>query len=106
MGLLTHRGPPSWHPATAEIKTACREAADYCSEQGVDIGTLAMAFTLGNENIPTTLVSTASLERIKKNIESCTYKVIPCLNDCMNAVPDCLHFRLRMFLLHIATCTY
>lgn len=49
MGLLTHRGPPSWHPATAEIKAACKAAAEYCESQGVDIGTLAIAFTLGNE---------------------------------------------------------
>ena len=30
MGLLSNRGPPSWHPATDDIKAACKEAADYC----------------------------------------------------------------------------
>lgn len=75
MGLLTHRGPPAWHPATAEIKKACADAAKYCEEQGVNISTLAMAFTLSNPDIPTTLVSTASLERIKKNIAACTYQL-------------------------------
>lgn len=75
MGLLTHRGPPAWHPATAEVKSACLKAAEYCAAQDVDISTLAMAFTLGNPEIPTTLVSTASLARIKKNIAACTYKL-------------------------------
>ena len=30
MGLLTERGPPDWHPATDDIKSECRKAADYC----------------------------------------------------------------------------
>ena len=30
MGLLTDRGPPSWHPATDDIKLVCKQASDYC----------------------------------------------------------------------------
>lgn len=75
MGLLSHRGPPKWHPAKDFQKKACADAAKYCEEQGVDISTLAMAFTLANADIPTTLVSTASLERCKANIASVTYKL-------------------------------
>ncbi len=30
MGLLSNRGPPPWHPATQEIKNACKQAAEYC----------------------------------------------------------------------------
>ena len=30
MGLLTERGPPSWHPATNDIKHVCKQASDYC----------------------------------------------------------------------------
>jgi len=29
MGLLTNGGPPKWHPASDEIKLACREASIY-----------------------------------------------------------------------------
>lgn len=68
MGLLSARGPPSWHPASNYIKEACKEAAVYCTAHGVDISKLAMHFSLSNEEIPTTLVSTASLERLKDNI--------------------------------------
>jgi L-galactose dehydrogenase len=35
----------------------------YCEGQGVDIAKLAMQYTLENERIPTTLVSTASVQR-------------------------------------------
>ena len=30
MGLLSDRGPPSWHPATNDIKKASASAAAYC----------------------------------------------------------------------------
>ena len=70
MGLLSHRGPPDWHPATNKIKQVCREAAEYCQEQSVDISKLAMSFTLANERLTTTLVSTASVARMQSNIEA------------------------------------
>ncbi|BFY99010.1 hypothetical protein BsWGS_02050 [Bradybaena similaris] len=70
MGLLSKRGPPVWHPASSVIKTACAEAAAYCSERDVDISRLALKFTLDQSDIPTTLVSTASLDNLLANIES------------------------------------
>lgn len=69
MGLLSHRGPPAWHPAKDNIKTACKEAAQYCQERGVDISRLGLRFTLDHEDYPTTLVSTASLANLKRNLE-------------------------------------
>lgn len=68
MGLLSKRGPPKWHPATPEIKRACAAAAAYCDERGVDLAKLALHFSLAEERIPTTLVSTASVDRIAQNI--------------------------------------
>lgn len=65
MGLLSNRGPPAWHPAGPQVKAVCAEAAQYCQAQGVDISKLAMVFSLANTDIPTTLVSTASLDRLK-----------------------------------------
>lgn len=68
MGLLSNRGPPSWHPATQDIRDRCHQAAQYCQDKGVDISRLALHFTLDNKDIPTTLVSTASMENLRKNI--------------------------------------
>lgn len=99
MGLLSNRGPPSWHPAPPEIKAVCQEAADICQAQQVELGAfqicfegklfglgtlfrdcslsllpfvgrLAMHFTLDQEAIATTLVSTASLDRLQENIDA------------------------------------
>jgi aryl-alcohol dehydrogenase-like predicted oxidoreductase len=69
MGLLTERGAPEWHPAPAEIKEACAQAAAYCRRQGVDIAQLAIQFSLSNPDIATTLVSTANPQNIIKNVE-------------------------------------
>ncbi len=68
MGLLTERGTPQWHPAPAEIKAACAQAAAYCRRQGVDMAQLAIQFSLANPDIATTLVSTANPQNIAKNV--------------------------------------
>jgi aryl-alcohol dehydrogenase-like predicted oxidoreductase len=67
MGLLGTRGTPDWHPASDEIKRICRQAAEYCAKQGEDIAKLAVQFSTMNEQIPTTLVSTANPANIRKN---------------------------------------
>ncbi|XP_028397092.1 L-galactose dehydrogenase-like [Dendronephthya gigantea] len=72
MGLLSNRGPPSWHPATQEIKNACKHAAEYCQRQGIDISKLAMKFSLGFDEVATTLVSTANIENLRRNIATVT----------------------------------
>ncbi|MGD0089474.1 MAG: aldo/keto reductase [Planctomycetota bacterium] len=68
MGLLSEKGPPSWHPAGEDIKRACAQAAACCKRQGADISRLAMQFALANEDIATTLVGTATAAHIKNNL--------------------------------------
>lgn len=68
MGLLSSRDVPDWHPASEEIKAACRRAAEHCRSKGEDIAKLAIQFSTANEQIPTTLVSTATPENIRNNI--------------------------------------
>ncbi|OAS89078.1 MULTISPECIES: aldo/keto reductase [Metabacillus] len=69
MGLLSNRLVPEWHPASQEIKDACSKAAYFCKQHGEDISKLAIQYSVANEKVPTTLVSTASVENVKKNIE-------------------------------------
>jgi len=68
MGLLSTRGPPAWHPATQDIKAVCAKAAVYCTDQGEDITDLAVLWSLAQEDIPTTLTSTASRVNLDKNL--------------------------------------
>ncbi|HLU22808.1 MAG TPA: aldo/keto reductase [Bacillaceae bacterium] len=68
MGLLSTRPVPDWHPADDEIRSVCKKAAAFCAENGMNISKLAIQFAVQNELIPTTLVSTASVENIRNNI--------------------------------------
>jgi len=71
MGLLSEAGPPAWHPATEEVKAACRAAVDHCKAQGVNVSKLALHFSLHScDRIPTCLVSTNVYEYMVMNIEA------------------------------------
>jgi L-galactose dehydrogenase len=67
-GLLSDRGTPEWHPAQADVKKVCADAAAYCKEKGQDISRLAVQFSLKNPAIATTLVGSADPANMKKNV--------------------------------------
>ena len=68
MGLLTSRGPASWHPVKEEDMHIFEDAVAYCRKHGIPIEKLAMQFSVHHEAIPTTLVSTANPKEILQNI--------------------------------------
>ena len=67
MGLLTRRGAPDWHPASDEIKAACREAAEFCQRQNASIEKLAVQFSVANPRIATTLVGASQAQDMENN---------------------------------------
>jgi L-galactose dehydrogenase len=69
MGLLSGAKVADWHPATEKIRQKCKEAYDYCLSKGLNLPKLAIQFAVSNQDIPTTLVSTSSSEKIKTNIQ-------------------------------------
>ncbi|GER43287.1 NAD(P)-linked oxidoreductase superfamily protein [Striga asiatica] len=70
MGLLTESGPPQWHPASPELKAACRAAAAHCKEKVKNISKLAMQYSLSNKDISTILVGMNSVKQVDENIEA------------------------------------
>ncbi|EXB22715.1 D-arabinose 1-dehydrogenase [Morus notabilis] len=67
MGLLTESGPPEWHPASAELKSACQAAAAFCKEKGKNISKLAMQYSLSNKDISSVLVGMNSVRQVEEN---------------------------------------
>ncbi|KAJ7248911.1 hypothetical protein O6H91_16G059200 [Diphasiastrum complanatum] len=68
MGLLTDHGPPEWHPAPEQLKSACADAAKHCRERGVSISKLALEYSLKNPDISTTLIGMSSVEQVRENV--------------------------------------
>ncbi|XP_004504882.3 L-galactose dehydrogenase [Cicer arietinum] len=68
MGLLTEAGPPEWHPASSDLKAACRASATYCQENGKNISKLALQYSLLNKEITSVLVGMKSVEQVEENV--------------------------------------
>lgn len=68
MGLLTEAGGPEWHPASAELKAACRAAVDLCKRRGKNISKLALQYSLANTDISSILVGMKSVKEVEENI--------------------------------------
>ncbi|KAJ8025298.1 L-galactose dehydrogenase [Holothuria leucospilota] len=68
MGLLTHYGPPKWHPASEEVREAAAKASLYCQKEGVDLPKIALNFTLSQKDIPITLMGMSSVSEVDRNL--------------------------------------
>jgi len=71
MGMLSERGAPAWHPASAELQAVCAKAAQHAKSKGKSIEQLAMKYSVSNPRVTTTLVSTANPDNILNNIAWC-----------------------------------
>jgi L-galactose dehydrogenase len=67
-GMLTDRGPADWHPASPDVRSLFRKAAEFCQSHGFSISRLALQFSSQNPDIPTTLFSTANPETVRRNV--------------------------------------
>ena len=62
--LLTKAPLPAWHKATDEVRHICKQAADHCDSQGVDIAQLALQYSIANEDMTTCITGSANPDRI------------------------------------------
>jgi L-galactose dehydrogenase len=69
MGLLSNAGPPEWHPASQVIKDVCAEAREYCKKNGVELGKLALDYSLHQDGPHTNLVGMNSPDLVKLNLD-------------------------------------
>jgi L-galactose dehydrogenase len=69
MGLLSMKGPPSWHPAPPAVRDACRAAAELCARHGADLSHLALHHALQLPGVHCTVIGTANSRNMARNLE-------------------------------------
>uniref|UniRef100_A0A336MHC6 CSON015539 protein n=1 Tax=Culicoides sonorensis TaxID=179676 RepID=A0A336MHC6_CULSO len=70
MRLLTNIGPFPWHPADDETKKVCKQAAEFCEKNGVDLGKLAMYHFIQMRGPSTFLVGMQTRQLLEINLEA------------------------------------
>jgi L-galactose dehydrogenase len=68
MGLLSDTGPQPWHPAPEALRLACLKALAWCQANGFSLAEQAVAWTLQNAPVATTLVGMSSEAQVRQNI--------------------------------------
>lgn len=69
LGLLTNAGPQDWHPAPDEIKAICREAAELCKSNNIELGKLAMSHFIQMQGVSTFLVGMQTIKLLEMNLD-------------------------------------
>ncbi|MCA9050110.1 MAG: aldo/keto reductase [Planctomycetaceae bacterium] len=67
--LLTNAPLPAWLKEPEEVKTAARQAAQLCADNGVDIAQLALQFSCEHPDIATTIAGSANPDNIRKWVD-------------------------------------
>lgn len=62
---------PKWHPAPQDIKDACKNAAAFCQDAGVNFTKLALHYNLTQQGPDTHLISCTNLKDLRDNIDVC-----------------------------------
>lgn len=63
--LLTNTSLPNWHKEPEEVRNACKKAAEFCSNHGVDIAQLAVQYCVANTDITTTIAGSANPDNVQ-----------------------------------------
>tara|TARA_Y100001934_G_scaffold49663_1_gene60450 strand:+ start:4756 stop:5700 length:945 start_codon:yes stop_codon:yes gene_type:complete len=64
--LLTNADLPPWHKATDQVRNICKQAADHCSQAGIDIAQLALQYSIANPDMTTCVTGSANPGRIRQ----------------------------------------
>lgn len=72
MGILRAGGPPSWHPASVEVKEAGSRLVQFCEQRGVRASDLALQFCLQHDYVSATLSGMSTVEQVRQNIAAAT----------------------------------
>lgn len=86
MGLLTDKGPPSWHPASKLMLNTVTDIKMLCNNNNNKIEEVSMIYSLNNSNILTTISGGNSIEEIRNNINFLDSKINDSFFKQINAI--------------------
>lgn len=69
MGLLTQRDPPSWHPASEEVKAAAVKSKNLCAEKGTDLATIAIKHFIRTPGVDVHLMGMATPQEVEEDLK-------------------------------------
>ncbi|KAH8403406.1 hypothetical protein KR215_003679 [Drosophila sulfurigaster] len=70
LGLLTNAGPQPWHPASDDQKQVAQRASKVCKDRGVELGKLAMYYTIQLSDVSTFLTGMQTRQLLKTNLSA------------------------------------
>ena len=70
MGLLTHAGPPDWHPASAELRSAVSRAIYYCEERNLDLSDIAISWSYRLQGPASLMVGMKDPATVQANVKA------------------------------------
>lgn len=69
MGLLTQKDPPSWHPASDEVKVAAVKAKELCALKGTDLARIAIKHWLQTPGVDVHLMGMATPAEVEEDLK-------------------------------------
>jgi L-galactose dehydrogenase len=68
MRLLAEAGPPDWHPATPELRTAARTIVRLCKRRGADVAEVALRFCVDHPTVASTVIGFSTPDEVERNL--------------------------------------
>jgi L-galactose dehydrogenase len=75
MGLLSGLGVPEWHPAPRKVRKAAADVVGLCSEHGFNPAVVALAFSIRNPHVASTLVGMSRRKQVETNAKALDFEI-------------------------------
>jgi L-galactose dehydrogenase len=75
MGLLADSQLPDWHPAPIEVRRASAAVVKLCRKHGFHPAVVALAFSVKNPYVATTLVGMSTSKQVDTNLEALDFEM-------------------------------
>lgn len=77
LGILTERGAPSWHLASADVRRAGERVADLCRRRGFNVSQVALKHCYDYPHTASVLVGMSQCRHLERNLQAFGLEVPP-----------------------------